>query len=114
MDLKAYIVGAPIIKLRIKANKPYGQIAVRLCDVAPDGTSSRITYGVLNLKFINGFEESRPVVLNKETVRSEFLFKTRKYGCFIPYPYISELIIEGVKNPEALFIPGSGVFKYGV
>ena len=67
MDLKADIVGAPIIKLRIKANKPFGQIAVRLCDVAPDGTSSRITYGVLNLKFINGFEESKPLVLNKET-----------------------------------------------
>ncbi len=50
------IVGAPIVRLRLSSDKPLGQIAVRLCDVGPDGGSSRVTYGVLNLCHRGGHE----------------------------------------------------------
>ncbi len=43
------IVGAPEISLRLSTDKPKAQVAVRLCDLRPDGTSAHITYGVLNL-----------------------------------------------------------------
>ncbi len=43
------IVGAPVIRLRLKSDKPTAQIAIRLCEVHPDGASGRVTYGVLNL-----------------------------------------------------------------
>jgi predicted acyl esterase len=43
------IVGEGRVKLRIAANQTQAIIAVRLCDVAPDGTSALITYGLLNL-----------------------------------------------------------------
>ncbi len=43
------IVGAPAITLTLSSNAPVAQIAVRLNDVFPDGKSTRITYGVLNL-----------------------------------------------------------------
>ncbi|MBO9411164.1 MULTISPECIES: CocE/NonD family hydrolase [unclassified Ruegeria] len=43
------IVGAPRLRLRVSADKPQAQIAVRLNHVHPDGASTRITYGVLNL-----------------------------------------------------------------
>ena len=43
------ILGAPVVSLRIASDKPVAQIAVRLNDVAPDGASTRVTYGVLNL-----------------------------------------------------------------
>ena len=43
------IVGAPTLRLRLSADKPQAQIAVRLNHVHPDGASTRITYGVLNL-----------------------------------------------------------------
>ncbi|MCB1461721.1 MAG: CocE/NonD family hydrolase [Nitratireductor sp.] len=43
------IVGGPVVRLALKADKPVAQIAVRLCDVYPDGASTRITWGVLNL-----------------------------------------------------------------
>jgi predicted acyl esterase len=43
------IVGEGRVKLRIAANQTQALIAVRLCDVAPDGTSALITYGLLNL-----------------------------------------------------------------
>ena len=43
------IVGAPALHLHVASDQPQAQIAVRLCDVAPDGASTRVTYGVLNL-----------------------------------------------------------------
>lgn len=43
------IVGAPEISLTVSSDKPVAMVAVRLCDVHPDGASTRITYGVFNL-----------------------------------------------------------------
>jgi predicted acyl esterase len=50
------IVGAPVIRLKLAADRPSAMVAVRLCDVQPDGASTRITYGVLNLTHRNGHE----------------------------------------------------------
>lgn len=44
------IVGAPRVKLSLIPNGTSGQIAVRLCDLRPDGTSALITHGFLNLR----------------------------------------------------------------
>ena len=43
------IVGAPRVQLDVSSDKPNAQMAVRLLDLRPDGTSALITYGVLNL-----------------------------------------------------------------
>lgn len=43
------ILGEPVAELEIAADRPGGLVAVRLCDVAPDGTSTRVTYGLLDL-----------------------------------------------------------------
>lgn len=43
------IVGATIINFKLSASKPNGQLAVRLCDVFPNGTSAHITHGFINL-----------------------------------------------------------------
>lgn len=43
------IVGAPALRLQVSADRPQAQIAVRLNHIHPDGASTRITYGVLNL-----------------------------------------------------------------
>ena len=43
------IVGAAKVKLRLKSDTPDGQVAVRLNHIHPDGASTRVTYGVLNL-----------------------------------------------------------------
>lgn len=51
------IVGAPVLHLTLAADRPVAQVAVRLCDVAPDGASTRITYGVLNLCHRNSHAE---------------------------------------------------------
>lgn len=43
------IVGAPRVRIRAGSDKPMAQLAVRLCDLRPDGSSALITMGVLNL-----------------------------------------------------------------
>ena len=43
------ILGAPEIEIEIASDKPVAQLCARLCDVAPDGSSRRVSYGVLNL-----------------------------------------------------------------
>jgi putative CocE/NonD family hydrolase len=43
------ILGAPVVTLEVSSDKPVAQLIVRLCDVHPDGTSLRVSFGVLNL-----------------------------------------------------------------
>ncbi len=56
LDAPLDIVGAPVLRLRLKADQPVAQIAVRLNDVYRDGASTRITWGLLNLCHRNGHE----------------------------------------------------------
>jgi putative CocE/NonD family hydrolase len=48
------ILGAPVLRLDLSADQPVGNVIVRLCDVAPDGSSLRVTYGILNLAHRDG------------------------------------------------------------
>ena len=50
------IVGAPEVVVRLTSDKVQANIAVRLCDVHPDGASELICYGVLNLTHRNSHE----------------------------------------------------------
>lgn len=43
------ILGEPVAVLELAADRPGGLVAVRLCDVGPDGASARVTYGLLDL-----------------------------------------------------------------
>ena len=55
------ILGAPVAVLEIGADQPVAFIAVRLNDIAPDGASARVTYGLLNLTHRDGHERPKPV-----------------------------------------------------
>ena len=43
------ILGAPIVTLDLTVDQPRALVAVRLNDVAPNGESTRVTFGLLNL-----------------------------------------------------------------
>ena len=43
------ILGGPVLEVTFQSDRPQANLAVRLCDVAPNGASARVTYGVLNL-----------------------------------------------------------------
>lgn len=49
LDRDLAIAGAAQVTLTLASDVAQAQIAVRLCHVHPDGASTRITYGVLNL-----------------------------------------------------------------
>jgi len=55
------ILGFPTVKLYVAASEPVAQLAVKLCDVAPDGSSLLVTRGVLNLTHRHSHEH--PTVL---------------------------------------------------
>jgi putative CocE/NonD family hydrolase len=55
------ILGAPVATLEVAADQPVALIAVRLNDVAPDGSAARVSYGLLNLTHRSGHE--RPQAL---------------------------------------------------
>ncbi|MBB96617.1 MAG: peptidase S15 [Rhodobacteraceae bacterium] len=61
------IVGAPRVSLTLTSDQPQAQIAVRLCDVHPDGASTRITYGVLNLSHRDGPADTTPLTVGAQT-----------------------------------------------
>ena len=62
LDAPLDIVGAPVVRLTLSADRPQRNGRGRLCDVQPDGASTRITYGVLNLCHRNGHEFPQAVV----------------------------------------------------
>lgn len=44
-----HLLGSPTVTVRLQSDQPEGRLAVRLCDVAPDGTSLLVTRGILSL-----------------------------------------------------------------
>ncbi|MFI0980121.1 CocE/NonD family hydrolase [Streptomyces sp. NPDC021093] len=53
-DAPIEILGRPKVRLRLTMDAPTGQAIARVCDVAPDGSSTLVTRGVLNLSARNG------------------------------------------------------------
>lgn len=49
-------VGTPVLRLMLAVDRPRAMVAVRLNDIAPDGSSARVSYGLLNLNHIEGHE----------------------------------------------------------
>jgi predicted acyl esterase len=52
VDTPAELVGHVRASLRIASDQAYGHVSVKLCDVAPDGTSALITRGMLDLTHV--------------------------------------------------------------
>ncbi len=54
------MLGAPELDLLVTVDQPHVNLAARLCDVYPDGTSALMTYGVLNLSHRDSHEHPTP------------------------------------------------------
>jgi uncharacterized protein len=59
------ILGAPVVSLDIACDKPTGMLAARLEDVSPNGASTLVSYGLLNLTHRYGHEEAVLLVPGK-------------------------------------------------
>lgn len=72
------ILGMPELEIRLSSNKPVAMLAARICDVAPNGRSTRVTYGVLNLTHHESDEH--PTELEPGQV----------YNIYMPLNYIAQ------------------------
>ncbi len=61
------ILGAPVVELALAADRPQAMVAVRLCELHPDGASERVTYGLLNLSHRDGHETPKTLVPGART-----------------------------------------------
>ncbi|MEZ4606838.1 MAG: CocE/NonD family hydrolase C-terminal non-catalytic domain-containing protein [Deinococcales bacterium] len=59
------IIGAPVVKLKLKSQSPVANLSVRLNDVRPDGEVTRISYGILNLNHRHSHEHPADLPLNE-------------------------------------------------
>ncbi|MDN5870567.1 MAG: CocE/NonD family hydrolase [Nitrococcus sp.] len=55
------ILGQVVLELELAADRATAMIAARLNDVRPDGSVTRVTYGLLNLNHRDGHEYPRPL-----------------------------------------------------
>ncbi len=55
------ILGAPEVSVLVVSDRPTAFLVARLCDVSPDGSSTRVSYGVLNLTHRAGHETCQPL-----------------------------------------------------
>ena len=60
------ILGNPEVDLTLAVDKPNALVAVRLCDVAPDGASTLVTWGLLNLTHRDSHEFPEPLEPGKQ------------------------------------------------
>lgn len=61
VDEELEIAGYPVVQLRVSASQPIAAVALRLCDVAPDGTSTLVCRGFLNLTRRAGMDTAVPM-----------------------------------------------------
>ena len=62
---KLTILGAPEVAFTFSCNKPNAMIVARLCDVAPDGSSTRVSLMPLNLTHLHSHETPEALIPGK-------------------------------------------------
>ncbi|MDN5770430.1 MAG: CocE/NonD family hydrolase, partial [Microlunatus sp.] len=55
------VLGCPTLRVQVASDGPHGTLIARLCEVAPDGTSTLITRGALNLARRRGMDRNDPM-----------------------------------------------------
>ena len=69
LERRMELLGSPAVVLELVADRPVAAVAVRLCAIAPDGASTLLTRGLLNLAHREGSEKPEPLVPGRrETV----------------------------------------------
>ena len=67
LEERLELLGAPVVELEVAVDRPSAFLAVRVCDVRPDGASTRISFGVLNLTHRGGHEAAVPMTPGERT-----------------------------------------------
>lgn len=62
LDEPLAILGAPEVTLDLSSDRAQAQVAVRLCEVTPEGRSVRVSFGLLNLSHRHSHEWPAPMI----------------------------------------------------
>ena len=54
------VIGHPVVSITVRRDRPRAQLVLRLCDVAPDGTSNLVTRHIVNLALDAQLDGERP------------------------------------------------------
>jgi putative CocE/NonD family hydrolase len=75
------LLGAPEVAITLRSDAPQATIIGRLCEVLPDGTSTLVTWGALNLAHRHSHEQPMPLVPGEHvTARLELNHCGRRFG----------------------------------
>ncbi len=62
LDEPLALLGTPLVRLVLESDKAAGQVVVRLCEVAADGSSRRLSWGARNLALSDDLSAPRTAV----------------------------------------------------
>ncbi|MCG6115891.1 MAG: CocE/NonD family hydrolase [Mesorhizobium sp.] len=67
LDEECVLLGRPQLTIRLTSDAPIANLCARIVDVHPDGTATRVCYGVLNLAHRQGNADPQPMVPGEAT-----------------------------------------------
>ncbi len=110
---EAVIFGQPAVTLTVSVDVPVLPLAIRLCDVAEDGTSVLVTKGILNLTRRDGMDQPRPLAPGEPTSIKRFALEATAWR-FRPGHRV-RLSIDGSDFPNVWPTPlrGTGTVYFG-
>jgi hypothetical protein len=101
---ETWVLGRPRVRLRVTSEVSRGQVVARLCDVAPDGSSTLVTRGVLNLSARHGPDR---VVPWEPGATQELAFELNGLGHAFPPGHRIRLAVSSAYWPWVWPQPGS-------
>ncbi|MGN9819063.1 CocE/NonD family hydrolase [Streptomyces sp. SD11] len=99
-----WVLGRPRVRLRLTSPTERGHVVARLCDVAPDGSSTLVTRGVLNLTARHGRDR---VVPWEPGATEDVLFELNGIGHAFPPGHRVRLAVSCAYWPWIWPQPGS-------
>ena len=102
LDSPVEILGGIRLALNVSSDNSEAMLAARLCDVAPDGTSTRITYGLLNLQHRSGHGQAELLTPGQ---RYEVNLRLKDVAYEVPAGHRLRLAISTVYWPLAAPLP---------
>ncbi|AVH61233.1 MULTISPECIES: CocE/NonD family hydrolase [Streptomyces] len=101
---ETWVLGRPRVTLRLTSSTPRGQVTARLCDVAPDGASTLVTRGALNLSARHGRDQAVPW---KPGSTEDVVFDLNAIGYAVPPGHRIRLSVSSAYWPWIWPQPGS-------
>lgn len=100
------LLGRGEARLRVSVDRPQALLAVRVCDVAPDGASTLVARGLLNLSRREGHERSVPMPVGEPV---DVRVPLQSTGYALPAGHRVRLAVSNTYWPWAWPSPEAGV-----